>query len=86
MPPYLEVFCSFMIHHPTATQDSLDEIHNLRSLQNNIVMIKLVKDDMSGACGTHGGEEKCIQILVANPIVKGHHLKDPGIYEMIILK
>jgi hypothetical protein len=40
-----------------------EELHNLYSPPNIIRMIKIKEDQMDGACGAHGGDEKCVQIL-----------------------
>jgi len=40
---------------------------------------------MDGACGTFGGEERCIQGLVGKPEGKNHS-EDPGVDGSIIIR
>jgi hypothetical protein len=42
-------------------------------------------NEIGGACGTYGDGEKCIEVLVEKPEVKGN-LEDIGVARRIILK
>jgi len=44
------------------------------------------KNEMGGACGTYGRQEKCIQGLVGRPDRKMPHLEHGGVDGRIILK
>jgi hypothetical protein len=37
-----------------------EELHNLYSSSNIIIMIQVKEDEMGRACSTSGGEEECI--------------------------
>jgi hypothetical protein len=41
---------------------------------------------MGGACGTHGGEERCIQSFGGGHLKERDHLEDLGVDGRIILK
>jgi hypothetical protein len=40
---------------------------------------------MGGACGTHGGEEKCIEIMVVN-LPEKHQLRHTDVNRKIIVQ
>jgi hypothetical protein len=44
------------------------------------------ENKMDGACGTYGGQERCIQNFGRGNLREGDHLKDPGVDGKIILK
>ena len=39
---------------------------------------------VGGACGTYGGEQRCIQAFWLGDLMERDHLEDPGLVGMII--
>jgi hypothetical protein len=40
---------------------------------------QIEKNEMSGECGTYGGEERCIQRFGGGKVRERDHLEDPGV-------
>ena len=47
---------------------------------------KIEKNEMSGACSTYGGEERCVQGFGWGNLKERDHLGDPGVDGRIILR
>ena len=47
---------------------------------------QIKKNEADGACGTYGGEERCIQDFGGGDLQKEDHLEDLVVDERIILK
>lgn len=47
----------------------------------NVSVDHIKEDEMGGACGMYGGEEKCMRVLMGKPEGRGPQLQNLDIHE-----